>query len=187
MTDDARRYLRDLLTLHQTAPRDLARLALLAEPGRLYALVDAAVDPELLDVLDASGEAYCALDETRERDDLGATAPVLVEITPGAATLATLLEEAWAVGAVVFLSSEESFRAVYRHVLARAGVDPAVAAIPFWNPVALRALMDSPDLDAQRALFGPVRAFLVEATDPDTLLRYELTDRGVERAAYPLR
>ncbi len=187
MSDDARSYLRGLMAWHQTAPRDLARLTILAEPGRLYALVDVAFDDELLDLLDASGEAYCALDETRERDDLGATAPVLVEITPGAETLATILEEAWAAGAAVFLSSEGSFREVYRHALRCAGVDPAAAPVRFWSPAALRAVMESPDDGAARALFGPVTAFMVESAEPDALVRYGLDARGVTRHEYPLK
>lgn len=187
MSDDARNDLRGLLAWHQTAPRDVARLALLAEPGRLYALVDVAVDDELLELFDASGEAYCALDETRERDDLGATSPVLLELTRGADTLATLLEEAWAVGAVVFLASEGSFCEVYRHVLSRAGVDPTASPLRFWDPRALRAVMESRDDAAARSLFGPITAFLVESSAPDALLRYGLTEGAVTRDVFPLK
>lgn len=187
MRDDATGYLRGLLTWHQTAPRDLARMVIAAEPARLYALVDVAFDPELLDLLDASGEEFCALDETRERDDLGPTAPVLVAITPGAATLATLIEEAWATGAVMFVASEGSFRDVYRHALSLAGVDPAVTALRFWDPAALRAVMDADDDASKRRLFGPITAFLVESSGPDALLRYALSERGVTREEIPLR
>ena len=90
MSDDARAGLQGLLGWHKAGPRDLARLTLLAEPGALYAVVDLARDPELAEVLAATGEAYCAVDETRELDDLGATAPVVVAVTPGADTLATV-------------------------------------------------------------------------------------------------
>ena len=58
MSDEARAHLTGLLAWHRRAPHDLARLALLAEPGALYAVVDVARDPDLLDLLAASGEAY---------------------------------------------------------------------------------------------------------------------------------
>lgn len=180
------RPLESLLAWHRVAPRDLVRWALLGEPGALYALVDVARDPDLLDILDETGEEFCAFDETHERDDLGATAPVLVAITPGAPTLATLIEEVWSLGGAVFFASDAPFREVYRHLLARAGVDPAQTALRFWDPEALRARLDAPDVDGHRALYGPIRAFLIEAPGGAAVLRYARVDGVVERTVVAL-
>lgn len=182
MSDDARAGLRGLLAWHKAGPRDLARLTLLAEPGSLYAVVDIARDPELAGVLAASGEAYCAVDETRELDDLGATAPVVVALTPGADTLATLLDETWGLGAAVFFASDEPFPAAYRRVLLRAGVDPERTAPRFWSPAALRESLDGGDA----SFFEGVSAWMVESPDGRTLARYSLVDGRVAREDHPL-
>lgn len=182
MSDEARAHLHGLLAWHRAAPRDVARMALLGEPGALYAIVDLARDPELVELLGASGEAYCALDETREPDDLGETAPTVVRLTPGAESLAALLEDTWGLGSTVYFTSDEPFPAAYRRVLLRAGVDPARAAPRFWEPASLRALLDAGDA----SLFEAVRAWLVETTDGGALARYRLADGRVARDELPL-
>lgn len=174
-----------LASWYAQRPRDRARWLMLSEQGRLYALVDVARDPELLEVIAASGEAYCALDETREPDDLGDTAPVLVAVSAGSSTLTTLLEEAWATGSVIFCVSDEDFFAVYRHLLRRAGVDPTATDPRFWDPTVLRALLTA-EGDAHREFFGPIRVFVTEALTPDALERYAWNGHSVERSVIPL-
>ncbi len=183
MRDDARSYLTGLLEWHRTAPLDLARLHLSAEAPSLYALVDVARDPELLERLAASGEAWCALDETREPDDLGETAPCLVALSAGAPTLATLLGDAWGTGAMVFFTTADDFPTAYRRALLRAGVEPARSPLRFWEPAPLCAALDADT----SSLFAGVRAWLVESPRGEALLRYELVEGRVTRALIPLR
>jgi len=183
MSDDVRANLTGLLAWHRRAPRDLARMALLAEPGALYAIVDLARDPALVDLLAESGEAWCALDETREPDALGETAPAVVALTPGAPALASLVEDAWGLGAMVFFTSDEAFPGAYRRVLLRAGVEPERASPRFWDPAPLRAALDAGDA----AYFDGVRAWLAEAPDGASLARYTLVDGRVAREDVTLR
>lgn len=183
MSDDARAHLTGLLAWHRRAPHDLARLALLAEPGALYAVVDVARDPDLLELLAASGEAYCALDETREPDDLGETAPVVVVFTPGAESLPSLLEHAWGEGAAVFFVSGDTFPVAYREVLLRAGVEPERTSPRFWDPAALRAALDAGDV----TYFDRATAWLAESPGGASLVRYALVDGRVAREEIALR
>lgn len=183
MSDDARAHLQGLLTWHRAAPRDVARMTLLAEPGPLYAVVDLARDPDLAELLADSGESYCAVDETRDPRDLGETAPAVVAITPGAATLDALLEATWALGVGVYFACDEPFAGAYRRVLLRAGVDPTQTSPRFWEPASLRAALDAGDA----SYFDGVRAWLVESPDGLAVHRYALADGRVTRESLPLR
>lgn len=182
MSDEARAHLQGLLTWHRAAPRDVARMTLLAEPGPLYALVDLARDPDLVELLADSGEGYCAVDETRDPRDLGETAPAVLAITPGAETLGALLEATWGLGVGVFFACDDAFSGAYRRVLLRAGVDPALTSPRFWEPASLRAALDAGDA----SYFDGVRAWLVESSDGRAVLRYAFTDGRVTREALPL-
>jgi class 3 adenylate cyclase len=107
---------------------------------------------------------------------------VVVTFTPGAPSLAALIEEAWGTGAMVFFTSDEPFPAAYRRALLRAGVDPERASTRYWVPAALRAALDG----GEAAYFEGVRAWLVESPDGRSLTRYALSEGRVTRAELPL-
>ena len=174
----------------QTAPRDCARFALRAEAPTLYAVVDLADDPELLEALNESGEAFCAIDETAEPDALGETAPFVVELSPGTALLDAVIEAAWGEGRAVFLTSDAPFHEVYGHLVGLAERDDEGEFVgpPFWEPAALAELLTEYAGDGARDFFGPVRAFHGEDGDGgETMSRWTLGDGGLARESIALR
>ncbi len=182
----------DLDTLSRglkSTPRDCARWVLQSEPGKLYAVVDFAHDPELLGILNSSGEEFCAFDEARELDALGEFAPVLVRLRPEFPALAQVVEEVWGEGPAVFFVSDAEFIDVYRHLLDYVGFDEdgALSTRQFYDPVVLDAWLSSCTPAEARSFFGPVRCFFSESDTPENALRLGCSDQGVTRKLIPLR
>jgi len=174
----------------QKEPRDCARFALRAEAGLLYAVVDLADDPELLELLNESGEAFCAVDETAEPDALGETAPFVVALSADSALLDGVLESAWGDGRAVFFTSDAPFHEVYAHVvsLAERDDDGNFIGPRFWEPVGLAETLTEYAGDGAREFFGPARAFLCEEGDgAEAMTRWTVGAAGVAREAIALR
>jgi pSer/pThr/pTyr-binding forkhead associated (FHA) protein len=178
-----------LASAMQTSVRDCARFALRAEEGTMYALIDLAADAEALELLNESGEQFCALDEGTEPDAPGETAPCLVALSPGSPLLGELLERAWGNGWCVFFTSDAAFHDVYAHWLQRVEYDDEgnVTSARAWVPEVLGELLAGVDGAEVRALFGPVRRFLVEDEEGTGLVRWVEGDAGVESERVELR
>ncbi len=168
--------------------RDCARFALRAESGQLYALVEIADDPDLLERLNESGEEFCALDESVEVDALGDTAPCLVSLSRGSPLLGSLLEHVWGHGQAVFFSCDAPFSEVYAHWLSRVEYDDEaqVMGAHFWVPEVLGELLSGMSGDDALRFFGPARAFLAEGDDATELLRWSIERSGLTRETIAL-
>lgn len=181
--------LAELVASVQTTPRDCARFALRAEASPLFAVVDVADDPELLEALNESGEAFCAIDETAEPDALGEVAPFVVALGAGSTLLDTLLEATWGEGRAVFLTSEAPFHEVYGHLVGLVERDDEGAFVGprMWEPAGLAETLAEYEGDGAREFFGPMRAFLGEDGDGgETMSRWTMGDAGVTREAIAL-
>ena len=176
--DDA---LAALVSTFQTTPRDCARFALRAEPSPLFALIDLADDPELFELLNESGEEFCALDETVEPDALGETAPFLVSFARGSVFLGEVVEGVWGNGQAVFLTSDAPFAEVYAHLLRQVEQDDdgAFSGPRFWHPEPLVELLSDFTGDGAAEFFGPVRAFLTESDDALMMMRWTASRDGL--------
>lgn len=170
-----------LVSSVQTSIRDCARFALRAEEGTLYALVDVARDGEMLELLNESGEHFCALDEAAEPDTPGETAPVVLEFSAGSPLLGELVERAWGHGACVFFSSEAPFEEVYAHWLRQVEYDEdgSVTSARVWVPEVLGELLAGLQEAEVSAFFGPVKAFLAEDEEGTGLVRWAEGGAGV--------
>jgi predicted component of type VI protein secretion system len=147
----------------QRAHHDCARWALQHHDGGLFAVIDVARDPDLLVLLNATGEEFCAFDETREPDDLAATAPVLARLTPATEALA--------------------FLEVYAHLLGFAP-PPAGSDEPapprFYDPAALRPMLAAMEPGARQQFLQPFSAVMAEDADGASMLQYALRDGSLE-------
>ncbi len=178
-----------LASTFQTTPHDCARFALRAEGAPLFALVDVARDPELLEMLNESGEEFSALDETADPGALGEAAPFLVAFSRGSLFLGQMLEGAWGNDQAVFFTSDAPFRDVYAHCLGLIEQDEARAFVGprLWLPEVLGERLAGVEGDEARALFGPVKTFLIESDDEGVMLRWFMQGDAVESERVELR
>ncbi len=172
----------ELLQAFRNEPRDRVRWALRDEAHTLYAVVDVAEAPDLLVKINRSGEEFCAFDETRDPEDPGETAPVLVTLSMESDLVYEVVEETWGHGTAVFLTSEQPFHEVYAHLVSHVEYadDGSVRATSFHKPDVLYEHLARCSTDEAAEFFGPVAAFLAESENPDELLRFQRSDSGVE-------
>lgn len=95
-------------------PKAKALATLRALPGRLYAVLDAAADPEVLQLLRRSGYRYECLYSGWAANVYGEVAPYLVQLRKKGRLLEQLVENGWGKGWGIFGSTTMEFRSVMR-------------------------------------------------------------------------
>jgi len=180
--------LRDLVAGARAHPHDCARFVLQSEPAGIFAVVDVAHDAELLDLLNASGEAFCAFDEARPLDQLGDFAPVLAQLTHASRPLADVVEETFGTGNAIFFHCDKPFPEVYGHLLEHVAFDDfgMLTTRQFYDPVVLDRWLSECTFEEARAFFGPIQTFFAEREDGKAFVRLRLGPDRVVRDEVPL-
>lgn len=146
-----------------------ALAALRAEPGRLYAVLDAAREGRILTLLRASPEEARSLYDGTDGEELSEVAPYLVLLPKDGWLLERLVEEGWGEGWGIFLTSRRPFSEVRRQLrrlllmhLKRTG---QVLYFRFYDPIALLATLQASRRGRRwQKMFGDgaIDAFLFE-------------------------
>jgi hypothetical protein len=166
-------------------------LAALSQP--LFALLDAARDPQILPLLQESGGNFESLYDGEKAKAFAAFAPYLVALTPESPFLELLEKLAWGQSWGVFLTSDKPFAVVRTHLQQFLRVqtpDGKSVDFRFFDPRVLRVFLPVCDRVEIIDFFGPVRAFLMEAEGDEALLRFTPDRAGVRmetiRLAQPI-
>lgn len=81
----------------------------------LYALLDAARDPQVLELLQETTEEYQSLYEGDKQEELAEVAPYLIHLNPFSVFTETLLHRGWGKSWGVFLTSRETFKTIRKN------------------------------------------------------------------------
>ncbi|PYP91718.1 MAG: phosphopeptide-binding protein [Candidatus Angelobacter sp. Gp1-AA117] len=165
-------------------PKDL-REVLSPPPGEhLYAILDAARDDRVLEVLHNSQERYQSLYEGQQGEDLANFAPYLVEIPKDSPLLDTLLKEGWGNSWGIYLTSVKPFEGVrkhFRHFLLVETEDGKLLYFRFYDPRVLRAFLPTCNSDESSEFFGPIHDILTEESNVTNLLSFSTGEHLVPR------
>src|SRR5262249_38598036 len=159
-----------------------------AQPRSLYAILDAARDPKVLELLRASGEKYQSLYEGPEGEELAAFAPYLVELPPASPLLDRLVSEGWGHSWGVYLTSRAEFKEVRRHLrrfLLVKTADGKEAYFRYYDPRVLRTYLPTCTAAEGRAFLGPLGGYLTEAADAHGLRRFTAGPGGLRATDVP--
>jgi Domain of unknown function (DUF4123)/Inner membrane component of T3SS, cytoplasmic domain len=164
--------------------------ALRRQSEPLFALLDAARDPRVLELLRASRAESQSLYEGPEGEALARYAPYLVRMAgAGAGLLGELVGEGWGKAWGVYLTSRAPFAEVRRHfrrfLLVKAAGGKELY-FRFYDPRVLRVFLPECDPDETRAFFGPVTAYLLEAGPSGEPLRFREAGGRAEREVMPV-
>jgi len=148
----------------------------------LYAVLDAAREPDVLKVLLESKVEYQSLLAGADGVKLAHFAPYLVRLPEESPLLGTLAREAWGKSWGIFLTCDDAItdlRAHFRQFLMVKQPDGKVVYFRYYDPRVLRLYLPTCTPEEVSGFFGPVTYYLIEDEKPDTLLRFSNAVRGV--------
>lgn len=157
-----------------------------AHDAPLYAVLDAARDPEVSRLLREGGEEYRSLLDGRRGDNLAKVAPYLVRLPSEARLLERIVEEGWGKSWGFFSTSAQPFDELRRHLRSLLVAETPKARalyLRFYDPRVLRPLLASLEDEHLTRVFGPVRAMYVEGRTSLKLLWFQPA-RAVPRRSY---
>lgn len=155
---------------------------LMYQTAPLFAVLDAARDPSLPQLLRVPGLRCQPLFATETAEGPAGHAPVLVELglasslrerTGAHAFLEILLLSGWGKGWGIFLtslSSLDDLAAHFRGFLLGHTQDQRPLHLRLYDPRVLRAFLPTCEPPEITAIFGPVASYLFESERPDTML-----------------
>src|SRR5262249_36585829 len=139
----------------------------------LFALLDAARDPRVLQLLRASGEQYQSLYEGPKGEELAEFAPYLVSLPPGSQLHQVLVREGGGERWGACHTCPQPFKEVrgpFRRFLLVKNHDGRELYFRFYDPRVLRIFLPTCTPEETAQFFGPVSCFLLEAEDPQRLV-----------------
>ena len=134
-----------------------------------YAVLDGAISPAILDLLNQSGTYYQSLYEGEQSADIARYGPYVAQLQPDRPFLPYLVKAAWGMFWGVFLGSDLSFEETRKHLRRFLIVDNATTSsktlFRFYDPRVLRVFIPSCEPAQRKEFFGPIRCYFAE-TEP---------------------
>lgn len=148
------------------AARALPILEAAAADSGLWAVLDAARSPRILQVLHEAVEEHRSLYEGAEGEALDEVAPRLVRFAPGSRLLAQIVREGWGRRWCIFAEGDVPQKDLRRHLRRFLMVEDDETGerlyFRFYDPGVLREFWPTCSRRQREDLVGPLRAFLVE-------------------------
>lgn len=154
----------------------------------LWALVDAARDRRLYWSLVNSYLPFSCLFAGTLPETVERVAPYLIEMRADD-SFTELMLSGWGRSFGVYLECDRPLAELRHHLRTFLTVtDPTGAKMLFryYDPRVLRAYLPTCDGDELRTVFGPIRAFWMEARDPAVMLEYRFDGRGLRVVEHAL-
>lgn len=146
----------------------------------LYAILDAARDPEILPRVKSSGLEFASLYEERDGEELAIYGPWLVKLPPDHRFLEDLVREGWEKSWGVFLTCRLPFGELRRHLrqfLLAQLPDGRKVCFRYYDPRVLRTYLPTCTSEEVKRFVGPIERYLAESTDESELLEFAASYR----------
>ncbi|MBI3683003.1 MAG: DUF4123 domain-containing protein [Acidobacteria bacterium] len=160
-------------------------LAILRKPGEpLYAILDAARDPDLLPALAESGEDSRPLLEGEDAQELMAFAPYLVFLNQDSDLAPVLARKGWGQSWGIYFTSTAEFMDLHRHLryfLIAEEEEGKTLFFRYYDPRILRLFLPTCTAPELNQFFGPIQRFFVENEQPESMLHFAREGHGLRR------
>jgi hypothetical protein len=165
-------------------PAGTLRAELFADPElNVYAVLDGASAPDLLDHLYGDRPEFYCLFRGELEPDMAEVAPYLVQLAGDAPFTQWLLGEGWGKHWGIFAASAEEVVPVRHHFRALVSVYDETGKpllFRFYDPRVMRTFLPTCNAGELAEVFGPVAAYRMEAEDPAVLLSFRNEDGTLE-------
>ena len=144
-----------------------------AEP--LFAILDAARDKKVVELLGGCGEEFRSLYDGKSAGELALVAPYLVRLPPESPLLEKLVLNGWGKSWGVYVTCSRHFMDLRHHLrqflMAQTEGGQALY-FRFYDPRVLRVYLPTCTGQERHTFFGPVGSYLVEGELQNTLLSF---------------
>jgi len=145
---------------------------------QVHAVVDAARDPRIISLLDATGLERCCLFAGVLSPSLRAAAPHLVHLAPGVRFTRDFLRLGWgrSWGVLTIAPPDVTLQWLRKHLRTLLRVQDEAGRtlmFRFYDPRVLRAYLPTCTSTEVQAVFGPVHRFICEADDNGGLQAFD--------------
>jgi Domain of unknown function (DUF4123)/FHA domain len=172
----------------ETPARRLLRM-LREQPLPVFAIYDAARNPEVLEILGSAGADGQSLFEGPRAPELATVAPYLVGLPKDSKLLEDMLDKGWGQSWGVYLLSGESFQRIRGHLrefLQTKDEQGNEFFFRFYDPRVLRAYLPTCTAEECRQFFGPVDRYVLEGAEPEQALTFTVGSAGATMAPIAL-
>jgi hypothetical protein len=150
---------------------------LFAEEGmEVYAVLDGASVPDLLQKLDDYQPECESLFTGNLEPDMAEVAPYLVKLEPDAEFTNWIIESGWGNHWGIFAVSSANFREMRQHFRSYLIVydsDLKPLRFRYYDPRVLRLYLPTCNGEELKTVFGPVDSFMLEGEQPNELLCFK--------------
>ena len=155
----------------------------------VYAILDGAAIPNLLNGLYDLKSEYVCLYRGELEPDIAHVAPYLVKLDDESDFTEWLIEEGWGKNWGIFAQSEADLRTMRRHFRSLLTVyDPEGKPMLFryYDPRVLRLYLPTCNAEELHTVFGPVAAYWLEDKDPTSILRFKFESDRLREKCWPM-
>jgi Domain of unknown function (DUF4123) len=155
----------------------------------LYGILDAARTVDIPFRLRSAKAEYDCLYRGRSAEVLWHVAPYLVRCEQEAEFFRWMLEEGWGDSWGIYLTSAAGLGGLCEHIrqfLLVGTEGDRELYFRFYDPRVLRAFLPTCTPEETKQLFGPVSCYLMEAEQPETLLKFTAGEQGAKQETVPL-
>ena len=177
----------------ETATVGAVRELLFSQGGTpVYAILDGASIPDLLDRLYGERPEFCSLYRGGLKPDIAEVAPYLVRLEPRSALTQWVIERGWGNHWAIFAQAPadlDTLRRHFRRFLIVYDPDTKPLYFRYYDPRVLRVYLPTCTSDELATIFGPVQCYLLEDENPGSLLRFTAASGALrhDRTALALR
>ena len=157
---------------------------------RVFALLDAARDPDIERLIRNGGLEYDCLLAGELSRKMRSSAPYIVRLTPEAALTHSIIQrgwgQSWGVFALAWDKTLYDIRRHFRRFLRVKDESNRTLFFRYYDPRVLRAYLPTCTGLEVRRFFGPVALMMAESEGGDRLLAFRQRPEGVNTFAVPL-
>ena len=174
----------------ETGTPALESIVFASQDAPVFALLDGASAPKLLQTLHNLKPEFCCLYPGELKPDMAAVAPYLVRLEPGKEFAALVFKEGWGAHWGVFLSTTADLRALRDHFREFHKVelpDQRTVIFRYYDPRVLRIFLPVCNQAELAMFFGPVQSFIVEGEQPEKAVRFVFLGQALKSDTIALK
>lgn len=155
--------------------QNLVRFLFSERRHNVFAIVDGASTPDLLQKLDEFRPIHECLYRGEMKPDMATVAPYLVYLLPDSPFTHWLINDGWGKHWSVYIRSVTNIATMRRHLrqfLIVHSEEGKPMLFRYYDPRVLRLFLPTCNTEELTNFFGPIQAFVLEDTEEDTLIRF---------------